>query len=328
MNSTCRLRSASLAALLAVLSPLAALAADKPAGAEKTTITNWTDPRQVSWTQKYPLFGPVEFGDGSLKRLQDGGELRVCAPLQSPPYIYKDIKTGEVIGKDADFTHAIAKKLGIAKAVFVDTDFPALIPALSANRCDVVISSLIIRSDRAKAPGVRYTYPYGLIFDQLVVRKDSAYEKLEDMKGTTISSVTGSTDLGTLEAAIKIMGGGIQTNAFNGSSECFLSVVQKLSAGCMYDNGSTVGALKQYKDLRAIDKLYTFVPIGKYANEPEVNPYVFGSVGMVTHLEDNDFNRALSIIIKEMVADGSQKEILNRWGMWNDAQLDMIRVKD
>ena len=31
----------------------------RPAGAEKTTITNWADPRPSSWLKKYPLFGPV-----------------------------------------------------------------------------------------------------------------------------------------------------------------------------------------------------------------------------------------------------------------------------
>jgi hypothetical protein len=49
---------------------------------------------------------------------------------------------------------------------------------------------------------------------------------------------------------------------------------------------------------------------------------------MVTHLKDNDFNRALSIVIKQMVDDGTQKEILNRWGMWHDSQTNVVRVKD
>src|SRR5437867_2979465 len=34
----------------------------KPAGADKTDITNWTDPRPTSWTTKYPYFAPVKIG--------------------------------------------------------------------------------------------------------------------------------------------------------------------------------------------------------------------------------------------------------------------------
>ena len=35
---------------------------------------------------------------------------------------------------------------------------------------------------------------------------------------------------------------------------------------------------------------------------------------MITHAADNDFNRALSIVLNTMAADGWQKRILDKWG--------------
>jgi polar amino acid transport system substrate-binding protein len=329
MRPMTRLRSAvaGLAACIMLLAlGAAAHAADVPAGAEKTKITDWTDPRPTDWAKKYPLFAPVILGDGSLKRMQDAGVLRVCASVGSRPYAFIDTKTQQIIGGDVDLAKAVIALLGIARLEYVNTEFPSLIPALQAKRCDAIAASLVIRSDRAAAPGVRYSAPYGLIFDELVVRKDSPYQKIEDLKGQKVASVAGSTDLGTLQAQIVKIGGGIETMVFNGSSECFLAVVEKLAAGCMYDDGSTVGALQQYDTLRALDALYTYVPIGKYVDEPKVNPYVFGAVGMVTQDKDNDLNRALSVAIRSLSADGSQKRILQQWGMWHDGEASLVRT--
>jgi ABC-type amino acid transport substrate-binding protein len=164
-----------------------------------------------------------------------------------------------------------------------------------------------------------------LIFDELVVRKDSPYKTLEDLKGQKVASLSGSTDVDTLKAQVQAIGGGIDVVAFAGSNECYLAVVEKLAAGCMYDDGSTAGALAQYDALHALDKLYTSAPVGKYANEATSNPYVLGSVGMITHAADNDLNRALSVILSNMAVDGSQKRILERWGMWHDGEEKMVR---
>ena len=175
-------RLAALAAI-AGIGLTSAYAEDAPAGADKTKIKDWADPRPAAWTNTYPLFGPVTTGDGSLKRIQDNGTLKVCAVTSSRPYLFLDTKTQEPIGSDADFSKAVTEQLGIPKFTFVNVDFASLIPALSANRCDVIINSLLIRSDRAKAPGVRYTTPYGFIFDELVVRKDSAVQDDRRLQG-------------------------------------------------------------------------------------------------------------------------------------------------
>ncbi len=321
--------AANLAGVVVIASlsgwPVGARAADIPAGADQTKIKNWADPRPEAWSKKYPPLGPVTLGDGSLKRLQHAGTIKICAATVSPPYLSTDPKTGKIVGSDYDMARHAMDMLGIKNIDYVNLDFGSLISGLQASRCDIVMNSLIIRSDRAKAPGVRFTTPYALIFDELVVRKDSPYQMLKDMKGQKIASVAGSSDADTLQAAINGAGGGITIVTFAGSNECYLSVVEKLTAGCMYDDGSTAGALKQFTALRATDELFRYRPTGNYSNEAQESPYVFGAAAAITRSADNDLNRALSIAINDMVADGTQKRILEKWGMWHNGEEKMVR---
>jgi polar amino acid transport system substrate-binding protein len=296
----------------------------RPAGAEKTKITDWADPRPAEWTQKYPLFGPVAVGDGSLKRVQESG-IKICSVDNVAPYLYRDAATGQLAGSDLDMARHVMGLLGISKIEYTHVGFGALIPALQANRCDIVMNSLVLRSDRAKAKGVRFTTPYTRIYVKLSVRKDSPYQSIKDMKGKKIGSVTGSTDADTLEAVIAELGGGIQTVMYDNSNECYLSTTVKNIDGCMFDDGSTVGALKQYTDLRATNEIFTFRPTGRYAAEPGQNPYVLGAAGAITRVEDNDLNRALSLAFSQILKDGTQKSILQKWGTWHEGQNTMIR---
>jgi ABC-type amino acid transport substrate-binding protein len=144
-------------------------------------------------------------------------------------------------------------------------------------------------------------------------------------KGLKLGSVTASTDAATLEAVIAELGGGIDMVLYESTNECYLSTVIKTTAGCMFDDGTTVGALKQYKDLKTTDELFTFRPVGKQVDEPKVNPYIFGAAAAITRSEDNDLNRALSIALSQMVSDGTQKQILKKWDMWHAGQDVLIR---
>src|SRR5438445_8798749 len=163
--------SPSIACMTLCVAPVVALAVQfsqgqttaKPAGADKTKITDWSDPRPGAWTGKYPLFGPVNVGDGSLKRVQGAGTLKICADNDSVPSVYLDPKTKQLIGFEVEMANYLAPVLGVGKVEWVDTQWPALIPSLQANKCDIISDGLAIRSDRAKAPGVRFTTPYFLI---------------------------------------------------------------------------------------------------------------------------------------------------------------------
>ena len=83
------------------------------------------------------------------------GTLKYCSDPTFPPMESKTT-SGKPVGFDVDMASAIAKLWGV-KTSFVSTAFPGLLPALSAHKCDVVISGIFITPDRVKQfPAVPY----------------------------------------------------------------------------------------------------------------------------------------------------------------------------
>ena len=139
---------------------------------------------------------------------------RYCSDPTFPPMESKTT-SGKSVGFDVDMASAIGKKLG-GKATFVQTAFPGLLPALSAKKCDVVISGIFITPDRTKQfPAVPYmrshrallvkagnpkhiTGPNALKGKQVAVQAGTKYE--EYLKGLqkkikfTLRSYPGDTD--------------------------------------------------------------------------------------------------------------------------------------
>jgi polar amino acid transport system substrate-binding protein len=139
---------------------------------------------------------------------------RFCSDPTFPPMEYKT-PAGKAVGFDIDMAAAIAKSWG-GKSTFVQTAFPGLLPALSAKKCNVVISGIFITPDRTKQfPAVPYmrshrillvkagnpkhiTSPNALKGKQVAVQAGTKYEQyLKALKakiGFTLRSYPGDTD--------------------------------------------------------------------------------------------------------------------------------------
>jgi L-cystine transport system substrate-binding protein len=297
---------------------------DKPAGAENTKVTDWADPRPAEWNNQFKPFGPASSGDGSLARVQKDG-LNVCANNQVAPFTYLDPKTNKLTGFEVDMTRWMADYLGIKQVKYTNIEWQALIPALAANKCDMAMAGIAIRNNRENAPGVKFTVPYFLLYDQVTVRKDSGITSLDQLEGKKVASVVGSTDADNLEIFLKSEQMKANVVKFNGYNECFQAVVNKLADACWLDQGTTLGALQQYNQLQTVGDPFLFQPKGQFANEAKLSPYVFGGVGMVTREKDGDLNRALSIADVEMVKSGVQKQILEKVKLWSDQQSGLVR---
>lgn len=291
----------------------------KPAGADKTTIKNWTDPRPASWTSKYPYFAPVKIGDGSLKRVQDAGKLVICAETDIPPITYTDPKTGAVIGYEVDTAKDIAKDLGIGSVTYVNIPFASLIPALQAKNCDIAMETISIKSTRASAPGVKFTVPYiDAPYDSLNVRSDSGITSLADLKGKSVAAEAGTVDETNLHQEIAKLGGGITVRAFTGTSQCFLALVNKTVDGCWLSVGASKQALSQYPQVKSLPTRYTINAPDPSA-ESKVNPYHYACEAILTRSDDGDLNLALSIELNALRTSGREGAILDKWGQSQDA---------
>src|SRR5437588_13080683 len=99
------------------------------------------------------VVGPA--GAGHPVKSPVKGSFKYCDDPTFPPMESKTV-SGKPIGFDIDMANAIGK-LWKAKATFVSTAFPGLLPALAAKKCNMVISGIFITPDRtAKFPAVAY----------------------------------------------------------------------------------------------------------------------------------------------------------------------------
>jgi polar amino acid transport system substrate-binding protein len=128
-------------------------------------------------------------GNDLLSVIKQRGYMRV-GTFSIPPEAWIDIASGEWMGIDADFTHAIAKGLGVQvdPVVLVHAE---MAPALNSGRLDS-IAGLYYTEARAKVMAYnKIPFWYGV--DVLVARKDdSSIKSFEDLKGKTIAVVRAS----------------------------------------------------------------------------------------------------------------------------------------
>ncbi|HTR86660.1 MAG TPA: ABC transporter substrate-binding protein [Reyranella sp.] len=118
-------------------------------------------------------------------------KLRVC---QFPLYYsisYRNPKTGELEGIDADLSKELAKELD-AKLEVVETSFGSFIADLQANKCDIGMFGVGATLKRAQA--VEFSKPYLITNIYAVVGKDGKIKKWEDIdqKGIKVAVSLGS----------------------------------------------------------------------------------------------------------------------------------------
>ena len=105
-------------------------------------------------------------------------KIRVC---QFPLYYsisFRNSKTGEIEGIDADLAKELAKELD-AKLEIVESSFGSFIADLQANKCEIGMFGVGATLKRGQA--VEFSKPYLLTNIYAVTRKDSKIKKWEDI---------------------------------------------------------------------------------------------------------------------------------------------------
>jgi L-cystine transport system substrate-binding protein len=291
--------------------------ATPPAGSSNTDISTWVDPRPCGWAQTYAAFAPAQVGDGSLERLQSKGEIAVCAETDVQPVVYVDPSTGTVTGFEPEILQELTRRLGIARTTFVNIPFVSYIPALQAHKCDLVMGGIVVTSERSKAPGIEYAFPYFRYAEVVVVRADSPYQKVEDLKGKRFASLAGSIEDTTTTQIIATLGGGTDVHRYTAIANVVLAVLNDTDQAFV-DPAVLLKLHPRGDELRALPGLLPGAP-------DQANPYHPGSGAPITAAADGDLNAAISVGIDSMIQDGSLEKILTKWGVFQPGTTDVIR---
>ncbi|MGI6169042.1 MAG: basic amino acid ABC transporter substrate-binding protein [Christensenellales bacterium] len=118
-----------------------------------------------------------------------GGVLRMGTNAAFPPFEYKE--GDKVVGLDVDICEKIAEKMGMTLEV-VDMEFDSLLPAVNADKCDVVAAGMTVRPDRELQVDFSETY-YRSTQVVLVGIHDDSIQTIDDLKGKSIGVQTGTT---------------------------------------------------------------------------------------------------------------------------------------
>jgi polar amino acid transport system substrate-binding protein len=132
------------------------------------------------------VFSGVAAAD-ALSDIRAAKKIRVGIDLGAPFYGYIDEKM-QPMGSDVEAAKLLAKDLGVELEI-VQTTNSARIPNLLSNKADLIISSLSITPERAKA--VDFSIPYGAIQAAVGAPKSLSIKDMNDLNGKAVAVTRG-----------------------------------------------------------------------------------------------------------------------------------------
>lgn len=135
--------------------------------------------------------------DNSLKNVMDKKVLVLGLDDSFPPMGFRN-ENNEIVGYDVDLAKEVAKRMGV-ELVLQPIDWNAKEQELNTGKIDCIWNGFTITPERAEA--MAFTKPYLENAQVVVVRADSGYTALADLKGKTVGLQAGSSAADALAAS-------------------------------------------------------------------------------------------------------------------------------
>jgi polar amino acid transport system substrate-binding protein len=240
------------------------------------------------------------------------GSLFACIDIPYPPQeAFSD--SGEPIGSDVDLGREIATRIGLSFHV-ENTVFTVIIPALTGNKCDIIISAQNINADRLKQVDM---IPYFKAGQAVVVAKGNpkGIHKKEDLCGTTVAVQNGTTELDFLQGTSDYKGAGL-------SDECVKSGKQAINIKTFEKDSDALLALQS----GTADSYFADSPAAGYAVNNHATQFELSGITLEEAIEGisvaktkTGLRDAVKAALLSMMADGKYLAILKTWGLQSGA---------
>jgi glutamate transport system substrate-binding protein len=225
-----------------------------------------------------------EFDDGTrMKELADSGDVIIGVKFDQPGIGFKGATDDMPVGFDPELGKVLAASLGIAPEdiTWTETISDNREPFIQSGEVDLVLASYSITDERRAVVG--QAGPYYVTGQQLLVASDSDIDSLDDVKGTEVCSVTGSTSLENIEAE------GATPRGFDTYSEC----VDQVLSGAV-DAMTTDGAI-----------LLGYVAINPDELEVVGDEFSEERIGVGYSLEHPEMCEWINEVLEDSFEDGS-----------------------
>ncbi|GAA4716059.1 transporter substrate-binding domain-containing protein [Brevibacillus fulvus] len=209
------------------------------------------------------------------------------------PFEFHDLSSGkdEITGFDIEIAKYIADKLGVELEV-QDMNFDGLIPALQANRADMVMAGLTATEERKK--NVDFSDIYYESKNVILSKKDSNLTKVEDLAGKKVTVQTGSIQEGDVKKLQEKMPD-LQIVSLNKVPEMIQEVKTGRVDAAVIENTVAKGFVEQNPELG-----YSLIEEGTMQTAiafPKGSPYV----------------EKVNEILKEMKDNGEMEKLASKW---------------
>ena len=227
------------------------------------------------------------------------GKLVFCSDITYPPEEF--YKGSKPVGSDIEIGSEIAKRSG-KTAVFDNTGFDGIIPALLSKKCDAIISGMNDTPERRKQVDF---VDYLSVGQSFMVRKGNPEHitSITSLAGKSASVETGTTNKDYLDAQSKKL-------QSQGKKAINVTTFPK--------DTDAANALKTGK----VDAYFGDSPVVAYYISQDPSSFAFGGnpvnpipVGIAVRKNDKQLSSAIQTAVNKMYADGTMKRILAKWKM-------------
>lgn len=230
--------------------------------------------------------------------IKSDGKILVGTDSSYAPSEFLDTDGKTIKGFDVDLFTAVAQKLGL-KAEFQTAGFDDIIPGIGSGKYEVGVSSFTINDERKKVATMISYFNAGT---QWATKKGTTVD-IENACGLKIAVQKGTVQVDDITArSKKCTDGGkkaITIDQYAGQDQATASVVSGKDAATLADSPVAAYAVEQSKgQLELIGDIYDAAPYG-----------------YVVKKADTEFAQAIADATKSLIADGTYKTILEKWGV-------------
>jgi polar amino acid transport system substrate-binding protein len=220
-------------------------------------------------------------------------------PSGGAPYVFNDPNhPDQYIGYEKEMVDAMAAAMG-RKAEFVSSDWETLVSALERGSFDVIVNGLEPTTDRAKQ--IDFSNAYYVFELQLTIRSDEdRIRTLADCRNRVVGT------LGNTAASRLMQKEGVPWRGYP----------------------DPVAAYRDL-ELKRIDAVLMDVPMEMYyarSNpkfKPAGEPFARGTYNVGLPKGDEKLKAEVNAAIDKIIRDGTLEQILRKWNLWNDAQVEL-----
>ena len=214
-------------------------------------------------------------------------KLYVGTNAEFPPFEY--LEKGEFVGFDMDLIKAVGNKIGM-EVIIKDMSFDGLIPALEANKVDIVIAGMTSSDERKMA--VNFSTPYYTANQVIILNEDNNNIKsFDDLQGKLVGVMLGFTG----DVVVSEMSD-VKTKKYNASYASIMELQNKKIDAVVLDSETALNYIKNNKGIKLAE------------GKGELEEYAIAISKKNTELLEK-----INLAIKELKEDGTYDTLLKKY---------------